>query len=58
MSLLILLAKMLVMGATFRCLGPVLTVAAILSSKPMFYSPMDRREEANQYVAFDSVCSR
>ncbi|KAI0673812.1 P-loop containing nucleoside triphosphate hydrolase protein [Trametes maxima] len=42
------LGKMLILGAIFRCLGPVLTVAACLSSKPLFLSPMDKREEANQ----------
>ncbi|PIL31325.1 hypothetical protein GSI_06023 [Ganoderma sinense ZZ0214-1] len=42
------LGKMLILGTIFRCLGPVLTVAACLSSKPLFLSPMDKREEANQ----------
>ncbi|KIP11667.1 hypothetical protein PHLGIDRAFT_27719 [Phlebiopsis gigantea 11061_1 CR5-6] len=42
------LGKMLVLGAMFQCLGPILTVAAILSSKPLFLSPMDKREEANK----------
>ena len=40
--------KMMVLGTIFRCLGPILTVAAALSSKPVFFSPMDKREEANQ----------
>ncbi|TBU62530.1 P-loop containing nucleoside triphosphate hydrolase protein [Dichomitus squalens] len=42
------LGKMLILGTVFRCLGPVLTVAACLSSKPLFLSPMDKREEAKQ----------
>ncbi len=42
--------KMRILGTVFRCLGPVLTIAACLSSKPLFVSPMDKREEANQYV--------
>ncbi|KAI1793062.1 P-loop containing nucleoside triphosphate hydrolase protein [Ganoderma leucocontextum] len=42
------LGKMLILGTVFRCLGPVLTVAACLSSKPLFLSPMDKRQEANQ----------
>ncbi|KII93616.1 hypothetical protein PLICRDRAFT_131582 [Plicaturopsis crispa FD-325 SS-3] len=42
------LAKMLVLGTVFQCLGPILTVAASLSSKPLFVSPMDKREEASQ----------
>ncbi|OSD00833.1 P-loop containing nucleoside triphosphate hydrolase protein [Trametes coccinea BRFM310] len=39
---------MLILGTVFRCLGPILTVAACLSSKPLFVSPMDKREEASQ----------
>ncbi|KAF9225566.1 P-loop containing nucleoside triphosphate hydrolase protein [Gyrodon lividus] len=42
------LAKMLVLGSVLRCLNPVLTVVASLSAKPLFVSPMDKREEANQ----------
>ncbi|KIJ66186.1 hypothetical protein HYDPIDRAFT_174355 [Hydnomerulius pinastri MD-312] len=42
------LGKMLVLGSVFRCLDPILTVVASLSSKPLFLNPMDRREEANQ----------
>ncbi|KAJ7675357.1 P-loop containing nucleoside triphosphate hydrolase protein [Mycena rosella] len=42
------LAKMLVLGTIFQCLGPVLTIAASLSSKPLFLSPMDKRNEASQ----------
>ncbi|KAJ7170133.1 P-loop containing nucleoside triphosphate hydrolase protein [Mycena filopes] len=42
------LAKMLVLGTIFQCLGPVLTIAAALSSKPLFLSPMEKRDEASQ----------
>ncbi|KAG8985528.1 hypothetical protein FRB90_004651, partial [Tulasnella sp. 427] len=42
------LAKMLILGAVFRCLDPVLTAAAALSSKPLFYSPNEQRDEAKQ----------
>ncbi|KAI9060487.1 P-loop containing nucleoside triphosphate hydrolase protein [Trametes sanguinea] len=42
------LGKMLILGTVFRCLGPILTVAACLSSRPLFVSPMDKREEASQ----------
>ncbi|KAJ3802281.1 P-loop containing nucleoside triphosphate hydrolase protein [Lentinula aff. detonsa] len=42
------LAKMLILGTIFRCLGPVLTIAACLSSKPLFVSPVDKREEATR----------
>ncbi|KAF8910089.1 P-loop containing nucleoside triphosphate hydrolase protein [Gymnopilus junonius] len=40
------LAKMLILGTIFQCLGPISTVAALLSSKPLFMSPMEKREEA------------
>ncbi|KAJ7631194.1 P-loop containing nucleoside triphosphate hydrolase protein [Roridomyces roridus] len=42
------LAKMLVLGTIFQCLGPVLTIAAALSSKPLFLTPMEKRDEASQ----------
>ena len=41
---------MLILGAVFRCLDPMLTIAASLSSKPLFVSPVDKREEANKSV--------
>ncbi|KAF4611691.1 hypothetical protein D9613_004209 [Agrocybe pediades] len=40
------LAKMLVLASIFQCLGPISTVAALLSSKPLFNSPMEKRDEA------------
>ena len=42
------LAKMLVLGTIFKCLDPVLTIAAILSSKPLFTSPIDKRDDAKR----------
>ncbi|KAL7424264.1 putative ATP-dependent RNA helicase ucp12 [Cryptotrichosporon argae] len=42
------LSKMLVLGTIFKCLDPVLTIAALLSSKPLFTSPLDRRDEAKR----------
>jgi ATP-dependent RNA helicase DHX36 len=33
------LGKMLLMGATFQCLGPILTIAAALSHKDPFSMP-------------------
>ncbi|GJN87301.1 hypothetical protein Rhopal_000249-T1 [Rhodotorula paludigena] len=42
------LAKMLVLAAIFRCLDPILTVVALLSSKPFFLNPMERRDEAKK----------
>ncbi|KAG5647688.1 hypothetical protein DXG03_008411 [Asterophora parasitica] len=42
------LAKMLILATVFQCLNPVLTIVATLSSKPLFLSPMDKRDEAAQ----------
>lgn len=40
--------QMLVLGTVFQCLNPILTVVGCLSSKPIFISPMNKRDEANQ----------
>ena len=37
---------MLILATVFQCLDPVLTIAASLSSKPVFLSPIDKRDEA------------
>ncbi|GAA6037303.1 hypothetical protein JCM8097_008673 [Rhodosporidiobolus ruineniae] len=42
------LAKMLVLAAIFRCLDPILTIVALLSSKPFFNNPMEKRDEAKK----------
>ncbi|KAF7730393.1 hypothetical protein EC973_002199 [Apophysomyces ossiformis] len=42
------ISKMLLFGSIFRCLDPVLTVAATMSLKSPFTSPMERREEAKR----------
>ncbi|KAA1467821.1 P-loop containing nucleoside triphosphate hydrolase protein [Dentipellis sp. KUC8613] len=42
------LGKLLVLGAVFQCMGPMLTIAAMLSSKPVFLNPMDKRDEATK----------
>ena len=39
--------KMLVYGVMLRCIDPVLTIAAAMSSKSPFISPMEERQEAN-----------
>lgn len=41
---------MLILGTIFQCLGPLTTVAALLSSKPLFNNPLEKREEANACV--------
>ncbi|KAF8265784.1 P-loop containing nucleoside triphosphate hydrolase protein [Lactarius quietus] len=40
------LGKMLILATVFQCLDPILTIAACLSSKPVFLNPMDKRDEA------------
>ncbi|KAI0041900.1 P-loop containing nucleoside triphosphate hydrolase protein [Auriscalpium vulgare] len=42
------LGKMLILATIFRCLDPILTIAACLSSKPVFLNPIDKRDEANK----------
>lgn len=39
---------MLVLATVFRCLDPILTVVACLSSKPLFLSPPDDRDASRQ----------
>ena len=40
------IGKMLIYGAIFCCLDPILDVAAILANKPLFLSPPDQKSEA------------
>ncbi|WVQ98990.1 hypothetical protein IAU59_006122 [Kwoniella sp. CBS 9459] len=42
------LAKMLVLATIFKCLDPILTIAALLSAKPLFTSPMEKRDESKK----------
>ncbi len=39
------LAKILLLGAIFKALDSCLTIAALLSSKPLFGAPMEKRDE-------------
>jgi ATP-dependent RNA helicase DHX57 len=48
-------SQMLILGTIFRCLGPIVTVVALLSSKPLFLNPLERRDEARAYVTCQSV---
>jgi ATP-dependent RNA helicase DHX57 len=40
---------MLILATVFQCVDPMLTIAACLSSKPVFLNPIDKRDEATQY---------
>ncbi|EST07241.1 Helicase-associated domain protein [Kalmanozyma brasiliensis GHG001] len=42
------LAKLLIMGTIFGCLGPMLTVASIMSCKPLFSAPFEKRDEVSK----------
>jgi len=42
--------QMLILATVFQCLDPILTITALLSSKPLFLNPVDNRSEASQYV--------
>uniref|UniRef100_A0A8C2H8A1 ATP-dependent RNA helicase DHX29 n=1 Tax=Cyprinus carpio TaxID=7962 RepID=A0A8C2H8A1_CYPCA len=41
------IGKMLIFGAIFGCLEPIATIAAAMSEKSPFVTPMNRKEEAN-----------
>uniref|UniRef100_A0A671T8A6 ATP-dependent RNA helicase DHX29 n=1 Tax=Sinocyclocheilus anshuiensis TaxID=1608454 RepID=A0A671T8A6_9TELE len=41
------IGKMLIFGAIFSCLEPIATIAAAMSEKSPFVTPMSRKEEAN-----------
>ncbi|RYP07584.1 hypothetical protein DL765_009085 [Monosporascus sp. GIB2] len=53
------LAKMVIMGAVFRCLDPMIILAAILDSRPLFLRPPDRKKEslAAQYEFMNNTHS-
>lgn len=42
------IGKMIVFGAIFQCLDPILTIAASLSFRSPFCSPLDKRDEADE----------
>ncbi|KAI8077768.1 P-loop containing nucleoside triphosphate hydrolase protein [Halteromyces radiatus] len=42
------ISKMLLFGSIFKCLDPILTIAATMSLKSPFTSPMEKREEAKE----------
>ena len=60
------LGKMMIYAAIFGVLDPVLTIAATLSYKSPFVSPMGKQEEANiarrsfgkRYGLLQSTCPR
>ena len=41
------IGKLMIHGAIFRCLDPVLAIAAIMSFRSPFNAPMDKRDAAN-----------
>lgn len=49
--------KMLVHGALLRCAGPALTIAAAMGhGRPLFYSPADKRGEAQVQYVSEQIC--
>eukprot|EP01052_Picozoa_sp_SAG31_P015913 SAG31_NODE_1036_length_10221_cov_170.602326_11_plen_185_part_00 len=42
------IGKMMLYGSIFRCLDPVLTIAAGLASRSPFVAPFDKRDEADK----------
>ncbi|KAG5834335.1 hypothetical protein ANANG_G00260440 [Anguilla anguilla] len=51
------IGKMLVFAAIFGCLEPIATIAAAISEKSPFATPMNRREEANLAKAAFAVAN-
>ncbi|KAJ8287016.1 hypothetical protein GJAV_G00046030 [Gymnothorax javanicus] len=51
------IGKMLVFGAIFGCLEPIATIAAAISEKSPFATPMNRREEADLAKAAFAVAN-
>uniref|UniRef100_A0A8C9U5U1 RNA helicase n=1 Tax=Scleropages formosus TaxID=113540 RepID=A0A8C9U5U1_SCLFO len=51
------IGKMLIFAAIFGCLDPVATIAAAISEKSPFATPMNRKEEANLAKAALAVAS-
>lgn len=49
------IGKMILYGALFQCLDPILTIAATMSFKSPFLSPLEKREEANEHKALFTV---
>jgi len=51
----------LLFGCLLRCLDPILTVAAVLTSRSVFVSPQDKLAEARAYggvsQSFIGLCS-
>ena len=41
------IGKMMLYGCIFRCLDPVLTIAAGMSLRSPFYAPLDKRDEVS-----------
>ncbi|PWN17813.1 P-loop containing nucleoside triphosphate hydrolase protein [Microstroma glucosiphilum] len=41
------LGKLLILGCTFQCLSPLLTIAALMSCKPLFAIPYEKRDDLN-----------
>ena len=46
------IGRMMVYGAIFRCLEPTLIIAASLAFRSPFFSPMEKREEADRVSVF------
>ena len=42
------LGKMIILGVVFKCLDPMITLGATSDARPLFVSPLGRREEARR----------
>lgn len=46
------LGKMLILGAIFNCLEPVLTIVAGLSVRDPFLAPMDKKDVSGHLILY------
>jgi ATP-dependent RNA helicase DHX57 len=49
---------MILFGAMFRCVDPILTIAAILSTRSPFVSPLEKRQEADSARLYFAIQRR
>uniref|UniRef100_R7W454 Helicase C-terminal domain-containing protein n=1 Tax=Aegilops tauschii TaxID=37682 RepID=R7W454_AEGTA len=49
------LGKMLIMGAVFRCIDPILTVVAGLSARDPFLLPQDKKDHRENSMSFKTM---
>lgn len=49
------LGKMLILGAIFNCLDPVLTIVSGLSVRDPFLTPFDKKDVSKLFITYLSI---